>query len=90
MQSWQTEINKNFQEVQTRLRSAIFQTKLKQKHTMENMFNSNGTRQAWSCLKTIAEIKTAHTSFEPKNKSEFPNELNSLSARYDTQDFQKE
>ena len=57
---------------------------------MENMFRTNGTRQAWSYLQTIAEIKKARTSFEPENKSEFSNELNSFYARYDNQNFRKE
>ena len=38
-------------EVQTAIKSAIYQAKLKHKQKMENMFNSNDTRQAWSYLK---------------------------------------
>ena len=77
-------------EVQTEIKSAIYQAKLKYKQKMENMFNSNDTRQAWSYLNTIAEIKKKSTSFEPENKTEFSNELNSFYARFDTQDFSKE
>ena len=78
------------QEVQTEIKSAIYQAKLKYKQKMENMFNSNDTRQAWSYLKTIAEIKKKSTSYEPENKTEFSNELNSFYARFDTLDFGKE
>ena len=52
-----------------------------------NMFSSNDTRHAWSYLNIIAEIKKKSTSFEPENKNEFSNKLNSFYARFDTQDF---
>ena len=54
------------------------------------MPSSNDTSQAWSYLKTIAEIKTRSTSFELENKNEFSNEMNSFYARFDTKDFSKE
>ena len=69
--------------IQTEIKSVISPAKIKYKEKMENIFSNNDTRQAWSYLKTIAEIKKNHTSFEPESK-EFSNKLNTFYARFDT------
>ena len=55
-------------EIQTEIKSEIYRAKIKYKEKMENMFSDNNTRQAWSYLKIIAEIKRNPTSFEPESK----------------------
>ena len=78
-------------EVQTELKRAIYQAKLKYKEKMENMFRTKWYQASLviSTNNCSNKLKKARTSFEPENKSEFFNEFNSFYARYDNQDFRK-
>ena len=49
--------------MQTDVKSAIYLENLMYKPKMEYMIASNGTTQAWSYLKTIADIKKGTYNF---------------------------
>jgi hypothetical protein len=77
-------------EVQTELKSAIYNCKVEYKNKMEDMFKSNDTKQAWRNLKTLCSYTKKSATLDVEDDEKFANELNEFYARFDTEDFTKE
>ena len=72
------------------LNTVIKEAKHKYKVKVENMFNSNNSKEAWKGLKYLSGYVTKNTVPEPDNIQEFVENINIFYARFDDKDFSVE
>ena len=76
--------------IQRELTKKIKDAKNNYKTKVENMFNTNNTKDAWKGLKYLCGYVTKTCMPEPETMHEYVNELNAFYARFDDKDFSRE
>jgi hypothetical protein len=83
----QTQYKVRLKNVQSHLKKAIFKCKCEYRDKVENMFNTNCMKTAWSNLKKLCCYSKKKSTLVVDDDVAFANELNQFYARFDTEDF---